>query len=172
MKKSVVFGLVLILAIGNAYAINKCTGADGKIVFQDAPCSGKGESITVKPASGPAATPLQAEVSGSKPIAQSGTQKLLDSMKDERVRREKWSEMVYANKMLKEARNQCDAEQKRLAEAKNLSKNNLAGATRDVSISQEMTAAAMLCDSRTRQKEKELADAEQVCKEIKCIPSN
>lgn len=33
-------------------AVNKCTGPDGKVVFQDAPCTGKGEAITVRPASG------------------------------------------------------------------------------------------------------------------------
>jgi len=35
-----------------AWAINKCTGADGKVVFQDLPCAGRGEKIEVRPASG------------------------------------------------------------------------------------------------------------------------
>ena len=35
-----------------AWAINKCTGADGKVAFQDAPCIGKGEQLQVRPASG------------------------------------------------------------------------------------------------------------------------
>lgn len=34
------------------WAINKCTGSDGAVVFQDAPCSGKGEALTVRPGSG------------------------------------------------------------------------------------------------------------------------
>lgn len=46
-----------ILAAAPAWAINKCTGPDGKTVFQDAPCPGKGEQITVKPASGNAQKP-------------------------------------------------------------------------------------------------------------------
>ena len=51
-----------ILALGlvpPAWAINKCIGPDGKAVFQDAPCAGKGEEIKVRPASGsaPAAAP-------------------------------------------------------------------------------------------------------------------
>ena len=33
-----------------AWAINKCTGADGKVSFQDAPCVGQGEKIEVQPA--------------------------------------------------------------------------------------------------------------------------
>ena len=35
------------------WAINKCTGPDGKTVFQDTPCAGgKGQLIEVRPASG------------------------------------------------------------------------------------------------------------------------
>jgi hypothetical protein len=40
------------LAVSPAWAVNKCTGPDGQITFQDAPCAGKGETITVRPASG------------------------------------------------------------------------------------------------------------------------
>lgn len=39
-------------ASSGAWAVNKCTGPDGTVVFQDAPCTGKGESITVRPATG------------------------------------------------------------------------------------------------------------------------
>ena len=42
---------VLALAfLGPAWAINKCTDANGKVSFQDAPCIGQGEKIEVKPA--------------------------------------------------------------------------------------------------------------------------
>lgn len=30
-----------------AWAVNKCTGPDGKVSFQDAPCAGRGEAIKV-----------------------------------------------------------------------------------------------------------------------------
>ena len=33
-----------------AWAVNKCTGTDGKVSFQDAPCPGRGEKIDVQPA--------------------------------------------------------------------------------------------------------------------------
>jgi hypothetical protein len=45
-----------------AWAVNKCS-IDGKTVFQDAPCPGKGETMVVRPASGRgtgAATPALA----------------------------------------------------------------------------------------------------------------
>ena len=33
-----------------AWAINKCTDAQGKVSFQEAPCPGEGEKIEVRPA--------------------------------------------------------------------------------------------------------------------------
>lgn len=53
MKRAAIL-LACALVAGPGWAINKCTGADGKIAFQDAPCAGKGEKIEVHPASGPA----------------------------------------------------------------------------------------------------------------------
>ncbi|WP_422845918.1 DUF4124 domain-containing protein [Acidovorax sp. M2(2025)] len=41
---------LLLGALAPAWAINKCTDADGKIAFQDAPCPGEGEAIDVRPA--------------------------------------------------------------------------------------------------------------------------
>ena len=45
------------VVLKNAWAINKCTGPDGKMSFQDAPCAdGKGEALRIRPASGAATT--------------------------------------------------------------------------------------------------------------------
>lgn len=35
------------LAVSPAWAVNKCTGPDGAVVFQDAPCVGKGEVVRI-----------------------------------------------------------------------------------------------------------------------------
>lgn len=43
---------LLILASSHAWAVNKCTGADGRTIFQDMPCAGNGGEITVNPAAG------------------------------------------------------------------------------------------------------------------------
>lgn len=43
---------LIALTTAPAWAVNKCKGADGKTVFQDTPCMGKGETIKVRPASG------------------------------------------------------------------------------------------------------------------------
>ena len=50
MKKAMF--LIAALLVAPAWAVNKCTGPDGKVAFQDAPCVGKGEKIEVLPASG------------------------------------------------------------------------------------------------------------------------
>lgn len=49
---------VLLGFVPAAWAVNKCTGADGKLSFQDAPCEGTGEKVDVRPAM-EGATPVQ-----------------------------------------------------------------------------------------------------------------
>ncbi len=41
---------LLLAFLAPAWAINKCTDANGKVSFQDAPCIGQGEKIEVRPA--------------------------------------------------------------------------------------------------------------------------
>ncbi len=53
MKKTAAAATMLFISL-NALAINKCKGPNGTTVFQDAPCSGAGETLTVRPATGPA----------------------------------------------------------------------------------------------------------------------
>lgn len=43
--------MLAVAMVSPAWAINKCT-IDGQVVFQDAACPGKGETLVVKPASG------------------------------------------------------------------------------------------------------------------------
>lgn len=45
------FFLIAVLLVAPAWAVNKCTGADGKVTFQDAPCAdGKGETLHIRSA--------------------------------------------------------------------------------------------------------------------------
>lgn len=60
MKTKIALLAITCLAASPAWAINKCTGADGKVVFQDAPCAGKGEALNIRPSSG-ASRPATAE---------------------------------------------------------------------------------------------------------------
>ena len=43
---------LLLTVSAPAWALNKCVGPNGGVVFQDAPCAGQGGAITVNPASG------------------------------------------------------------------------------------------------------------------------
>ena len=56
MIKPLIFVGATLLAMAPAWAVNKCTGPDGKVAFQDAPCAGKGEKVDVRPASGSVGT--------------------------------------------------------------------------------------------------------------------
>ncbi len=38
---------LLASASQHVWAVNKCTGPDGAVVFQDAPCAGKGEAVRI-----------------------------------------------------------------------------------------------------------------------------
>lgn len=52
MHQTIFLTALLAALCAPAWAINKCTGADGRVAFQDAPCSGKGQVLQVRPASG------------------------------------------------------------------------------------------------------------------------
>lgn len=54
MKTALTLIFASLLATTPAWAVNKCTSAGGKVIYQDAPCEGgKGEALTIRPASGP-----------------------------------------------------------------------------------------------------------------------
>ena len=169
MVKLSTFLLVGLLCASHAHAVNKCTGVNGKITFQDAPCTGQGGVIKVTPAAGHSTSTAAPTVGGVADKPQSETEKQYQALRSERIRREKWLVMNDASSAVTNAIAQCDKEQQQLIGSKSYSANNLAGATRDVSISQEMTAAAAACSNRVRVKEKELETAEKLCQEIKCI---
>lgn len=44
------------LSSAPAFAVNKCTGPDGVVTYQDAACTGAGQTIVIKPASGVASS--------------------------------------------------------------------------------------------------------------------
>lgn len=97
MHLSFVLTALLAALCAPAWAVNKCTGADGKVAFQDAPCSGKGEVLQVRPASGSGADASQ------QVAQQSSDWKLKNSQVDARLamqaaieRREPMIGMTYA----------------------------------------------------------------------------
>lgn len=56
MKHPLIMAAFLAAAAAPSWAINKCTGSDGRTSYQEAPCAtGRSEVVNVKPASGHAA---------------------------------------------------------------------------------------------------------------------
>lgn len=161
-----------LLAASPTWAINKCIGADGKAVFQDAPCMGQGEKIDVRPASGSAPKPAAVASDAA------GAATTPAPTRKENVFGERWQRRTYLeNRGIPDARAaidghqaDCTAQQARLAAKKNRATNNLAGATWEDSISGEMQAAATTCDTRARELRAELDSLQKELRELKSKP--
>lgn len=139
-------------AVSPAWAINKCTAADGAIVFQDAPCSGKGEELTVRPASGAARAP-SADADGSK--AQTNAERIegqiADSQKERRLRELTQRLVPGAKRAVTQNLASCEAEQARIQRDQFTYVQNLYGKTHAAQKASEMAAAAARCDTRDRE---------------------
>lgn len=135
----------LTLSTGSAWAVNKCTGADGRVTFQDAPCTGQGERIVVKPATGDA--PALAQGPSAEGVR---LQQQLEKAQAERRRTELEIALPRAYEEQSRHSAACDQELGALRERKAMANNNLAGATWQQSLSTEMTAVASRCDTRNK----------------------
>ncbi len=172
--KPAIFLSAALIAAAPAWAINKCTGPDGKTVFQDAPCAGKGEKIEVKPASGSA--PVAAPAAATTPTAAVPTAAAAAAPpgKKEGAFGATWRRRTdLETHLISNARGAlsghlqgCDSQQRQLASKKGQARNNLAGATWEQSISAEMQAAATTCDSKARDLRAQLEGLEKELREL------
>lgn len=161
MKKTICAASLLMLLSGAAFSqtIYKC----GK-VLQQTPCDGEGTgAITVKPATVAAKSPVSSASNETVKKKSFG-----DTLAEERVQREAWharkrAEEAYASKL--EA---CRREQAAIESEMQYSNNNLAGATRDVSIAQKMEAAARVCSAEAESLARKLDAARARCKDVNC----
>ena len=153
LKNGVCAAALLALCVP-AIAINKCTGPDGKVVFQDAACYGKSETLDVRPATGkdPVAAPSSSAgpAAATKPMTEAQRiEAQISASQSDRRRRELEQRLVPdAFAAINQQRNQCDGELKALQARKAYASNNLAGATWEASLSSEMTAIATRCGTR------------------------
>jgi hypothetical protein len=139
------------------WAINKCTAPDGKVSFQDAPCNvGTGGHIDVRPASGSAPPPAGDSIApGAGTPHRTEAQRLEGVLaKSQAYRRRVELESLLvpnAQAALNQTRARCDAELQTLHARKSRANNNLAGATWEASLSQEMQAVSLRCDTQQRE---------------------
>lgn len=160
----------ILCAAAPAWAVNKCVGPNGAVVFQDAPCAGKGETITVRPASGSGkgAPTNEAEPATIKPQseAQRIEQKIAESQKARRLQELQVRLIPDAEAAINRHRTTCDRDLAALSAKKNRANNNLAGATWEVSISSEMTAIATRCDTKARDLKDEADRLRTECRDL------
>ena len=165
--------IVLATLCAPAFAINKCTGLDGKISFQDAACDGKTEKLDVKPASGKAPAniatndgTLQANATRPMTEAQKIEAQIAASQGDRRKRELELRLVPDAFTAINQQRTQCDRELKVLQDRKARASNNLAGATWEGSISSEMTAIATRCGTRNSEVREDHAALVKECQAL------
>jgi hypothetical protein len=166
--KNELFGVVLVLLCVPALAINKCTGADGRTVFQDTPCQGKGEILDVKPAAGralPASTAGAEATSGGRSTteAQRIEAQVLFSQKERRRRDLETIETLQAAGALDTHRRGCEQEQKSLSSEQYKYRQNLYGKTHAAQVASEMAAASARCDLKDRALKEQLEALKSEC---------
>jgi hypothetical protein len=159
-----------------ASAVNKCTGPDGKTIFQDKPCDGRGEKLVVRPASGPApgiptseATSTgSATATPAKPRTEAERieEQIAQSQRERRRIELEAFQVPNLVGQINAHRAQCDGELRALQVKKQSANNNLAGAQWETSISQEMTAISTRCDTRNRELRDDLESVRRSCQAL------
>ncbi|MFT4241206.1 MAG: DUF4124 domain-containing protein [Acidovorax sp.] len=135
-----------------AWAINKCTGADGKVSFQDAPCPGRGETIEARPAM-QGATPIQAPPSATKEGAFGASWQRKNYLQTQGV--------PQARAALERHQRECAAQTEAVAQAGPLRRSALAGTQfaqeREATGAERKTA----CEARTQELREQLQALEK-----------
>lgn len=127
--------------------IYKCTVA-GKTVFSDQPCDADAKPLDVRPASGRG---TDQRLSDGAPInASSNPQELLSRMERDRRIRDLEHEIRARRSRIGDEQSAMDREIAALRQQKARANNNLAGATWEKSISEEMNAVVGRYDVRIR----------------------
>ena len=135
-----------------AAAVNKCTGPDGKVAFQDTPCAGKGETITVRPSNGAAPSQPAGAAQGARQTeAQRIEANVAASQKERRLRELTQREVPAADAAIGSHLQACQEEQMRIGSGKFAYVQNLYGKTHAAQVAAEQAAAASQCDTRDRE---------------------
>lgn len=171
MKKSLLAAAVLAALCAPAGAINKCTGPDGKVAYQNEPCmTGKSEQLTVRPAPVRAPLPQSASSSGKAPMteAQRIEAKVTQSQNERRKRDLEEIYVPQAEVAIERHRASCADKQSQLAAAQYQYKQNLYGKTHAAQVASEMAAAASACETRDRELGERLSALRKECETLGC----
>ena len=176
-----------------AWAINKCTGPDGKVSFQDAPCAGggKGEKVEVRLSSSgigtaapaAAAPPVASPASGASAAAPAASAPSTPATpaattapapRKEGAFGETWRRKTdLEQRLIREARGalnaqtqRCTAEQTLMAARRTQARTSGVVATSEQALNSEMQAAAAACELRTRELRSNLEALEKELREL------
>lgn len=172
------------------WAINKCTGPDGKVSFQDAPCAGngKGEKVEVRlsssgigtAAAAPAAASPASSASAAAPVAGAASAPATPAAatapppRKEGAFGETWRRKTdLEQRLVREARGalqthrqRCAAEQRDRAARRTQARTNTAVAVSEQAITAEMQAAAAACELRARELQANVDALEKELREL------
>lgn len=150
--KRVLGALLWGMLAGSAQAqVYKCVGPNGTTVFADAPCAAGAKPIDVRPAAGQyvVPSPVNAPATGdaSTPAAAPSLQQRADTAAR---RRGLQNQIDFQERKIGAKTDEMNAKLDELRQRKRYANNNLAGATWEQSISQEMNAVSASYDSELR----------------------
>lgn len=167
-KTAALFALGCLVA-SPAWAVNKCT-IDGKTVFQDAACPGKGEAIKVRPASGASrATVADTNADPSKKPqteAQRLEANIEASQRERRLREINERGLPGADQAVRNHLAFCQEEHTRLERSKGAFVQNLYGKTDAAQKAAEQAALASRCDTKDRELRATAASLRAECQQL------
>lgn len=176
-----VLTFLLMTVVQPALAINRCTGPDGRTTYQETPCSTDSKSQALRIAPAPVA-PAAARVPSTAPALATGlpmtptpmteAQKLeaqIAALRREGRKRSLEDTLLPNAMRARDAgQRQCDAQLAAIRNRKLSANNNLAGATYEQSLSQEMSAVVARCDTFSRNLTMQVEDLKRECSALDC----
>lgn len=151
--------------------VYKCRAADGRMVFQQAPCAGGGGQVDVRPASGPGA-PAGGAPAGGQPQGQAVTEAQRIEARTQaslqQRRRRELQEFVVpgARSAIESHRQACRQRLAVLRDEQYRYVQNLYGKTHAAQKASEMAAEASQCEMKERELGAALEQALQECRAL------
>ncbi len=153
-----VFISFLVFAQTSHADVYRCTMPNGTTAFSDAPCSATAKPIVVKPAAGVAtAHGADASTSENSVVAPSTSEGIVAKASRAGRRSGIQNEIDFKTRHIESLRRELNDELDALRAKKAMANNNLAGATWEQSISEEMNAVVSRYDARIRSLEAEVS---------------
>lgn len=149
MQTKIVCGVIAMAGFaGPVLAVNKCIGPGGAVSFQEAPCTGVGGVVVVKPAAGEFKASAQ-------PGSGSEADRLNAISEGQSKNRKLWemdnSLMPHAQRQLAQHKAWCAAEMQRLERNKYIYEQNLYGKTHAAQVASEQAALSSTCATKQRE---------------------